>query len=139
MLSDCPGLKVQVMVEGELLKKYDDDEDAPPNTVTKYVEAISDARFKIKCFFIPPFPESYGIRAKVILDGREVHRAAFFKTDLFKPSGYSCEGALSILGGRTFVSEFRFAELQVGMLTLNTVERFSYLTPRVRPKQLALS
>ena len=45
---DYPGLKAEVVVDGEPLKEYDDDGVPQPKTLTKYVEVCSDAHFGVR-------------------------------------------------------------------------------------------
>jgi hypothetical protein len=49
----CPGLHVEILVNGQLLQEYDDSDESsvPPNTITKYIEARSDVNFAVRVSF----------------------------------------------------------------------------------------
>lgn len=49
----CPGVIVEILVSGQPLPEYDDIDEGPilPNTVTKYIEAQSDAEFAVRVRF----------------------------------------------------------------------------------------
>lgn len=119
ILPDQPGLKVEIYVNGSPLKEYDDDGDLKPKTVTKYIEAVSGAQFKIKYSFHEPFPSKHDITAKVWVDGKVLNNTLIHKRDIFHKSGYTCSGARSYLGGKCFSSAFKFAELEIGKPNLS--------------------
>ena len=71
------GFKVAVVVDGKELTEYADepseDSSTQPYVITKYIEAVSDARFKTTLTFHDPhFKTRYGIQgvsAKCTIDG----------------------------------------------------------------------
>jgi hypothetical protein len=69
---DHPGLTVEFVVDGSVVEEYDDNQPITPNTVTRYVEAVSDATFAIKFRLTSPFPITYGVVIEVRLDGQKV-------------------------------------------------------------------
>ncbi|ORY11101.1 hypothetical protein BCR34DRAFT_588098 [Clohesyomyces aquaticus] len=46
VLPVLPGLEVEVVVNGEPVREYDDDDTMPDNTVSKHVEATSGGKFQ---------------------------------------------------------------------------------------------
>jgi len=118
VLPFCPGLTVEIFVNGAPLPEYDNDSDTPasPTTVTKYIEATSGANFAIKTIFTQEFPFLKGnIDAQISLDGRVVagkilREAWFFEERLF-------EGRNSQIGEQSKIQKFCFAELEIGKLT----------------------
>ena len=120
ILPDVRGLRVEVHVNGAPLKEYDDDEDAPPQTVSKFIESVSGAEFEIRYFFEPPFPTIHGVKAEIRLDGKLMRGSLHQKHELIDSRGHRCDGATSHLGGQAFTSRFNFAELKIGMKLLQT-------------------
>lgn len=49
------------------MREYEDDE-AEPNTVSKYIEASSDKDFVLKWKFSHPFPAHYAVEMRVQVD-----------------------------------------------------------------------
>jgi hypothetical protein len=92
---DHPGLTVAFAVEGSVVKEYDDDQPATPNTVTRYVEAVSDATFAIKYRLTDPFPIEYGVKIEVRLDGQKVSSWIITKDKIWKSDDRWCHGAHS--------------------------------------------
>lgn len=73
---DFPGLVAEVVVDGKPLREYDDDGQAAPKTVTKYVEVVSDANFGVRCTFPKDFFLCGEHQFKVIVDGVEIEGSA---------------------------------------------------------------
>lgn len=71
--ADCPGLTVEIYVDGKPLEEYKNPEEKDvPKTATRYVECRSGAEFAIKTNFKAPFtPVDTGIIA--YLEGTKVH------------------------------------------------------------------
>ncbi|KAF7447615.1 hypothetical protein A1F99_069790 [Pyrenophora tritici-repentis] len=65
-----PGIEVAVIVNGQRLEEYDDDEEPRPKTVTKYIEAQSGTEFAIATSFKPPFPTQCDIKTCLYIDGK---------------------------------------------------------------------
>jgi hypothetical protein len=71
ILPECPGLKVEVFVQGRHMQEYDDNEEDPsPKMVTKFVEAQSGANFSVVATFKPPFSAQHDVMMRVIIDGK---------------------------------------------------------------------
>ncbi|KAI4960146.1 hypothetical protein J4E86_001766 [Alternaria arbusti] len=67
ILPEHPGLEVKICVRGQQLHEYDDDDkDAAPNTITKYIEARSGKEFSIVAEYRPPFPDHHDVLARVL-------------------------------------------------------------------------
>jgi hypothetical protein len=70
--NSCPGLNVQVIVGGQPLTEYiDQDVSQNPHSVTAYVEAVSGAQFEINSTFTVPFPLA-DVSCAIYLDGKRV-------------------------------------------------------------------
>ncbi|KAH5159734.1 hypothetical protein HBH69_060220 [Parastagonospora nodorum] len=71
---EYPGLTVQVVVNGEPLPEYED-EDATdvPKVVTKYIEAQAGTEFEIVQVFPDGFAGSDDVRTRCYIDNQEVH------------------------------------------------------------------
>lgn len=118
ILAGVPGLKVEILVNGEPLREYDedrdeDDEPSEPNTITKYVEVVSGAEFQIKYTFKRPFPSQKAVDVDFhfdsLTDGVVVNQ-----TILFNPSGHWYVGPESRIGGRTQIQKLSFSDLEIG-------------------------
>lgn len=114
VLPDCPGLKAEVVVNGEALLEYDDDEhNGHPRTVTKYVEAISGANFEIHLSFELPFPKDYGMMVFTKIDGITQNKKIIGKERLFE-SVFNLSGAKEHAAGSSILRKYRFSALIVG-------------------------
>ncbi|KAH4483953.1 hypothetical protein HBH89_231550 [Parastagonospora nodorum] len=71
---EYPGLTVQVVMNGEPLPEYED-EDATddPKVVTKYIEAQAGTEFEIVQVFPDGFAGSDDVRTRCYIDNQEVH------------------------------------------------------------------
>jgi hypothetical protein len=123
VLDAYPGIKVQIVVNGAPLQEYDDDDDesATPNTVTKYVEAVSGAEFQIQHDITQPWPQ-HEMLLECIVDQHKVVGAVLNKGN-YRGSSYRYvkEGAISYKEGHQFIQRFRFAQLSIGKsLIINT-------------------
>ena len=121
-----PGLEVRFYIKGFRAKEYDDDKPALPNTVTKYVEAISGARFKIKHTFTNPFPSIYGIKKVYYLDGKLVDSSVSLPSNLFIKA-HTCSGAYSRISRQSFNQKFCFSPLATGKSALNGLAGISLM------------
>ncbi|KAH7125267.1 hypothetical protein B0J11DRAFT_579829 [Dendryphion nanum] len=70
-LLKCPGLEVDVWVDNSPLRKYDDHDKEEPasNTMTKYIESKSGARYNALFEVRGPFPLSKQVKAQLYIDG----------------------------------------------------------------------
>jgi hypothetical protein len=116
--SECPGLKVEVLVEGQALQEYDndDDEESSPKVTTKYIEAHSDKDFALRTTFSAPFPSQYGVAAHVRVDGMAETGIAYELGDLNGQQGYIKEGICMKKDGAWSQYKYHFTTLNIGEL-----------------------
>jgi hypothetical protein len=77
-----PGIQVEVLVEGEPLKEYDDeDEEVTADKVTKFIEAKSGSEFKIRWTITPSLPR--GLCLFLHLHGRNLCLRCFRPAIIF--------------------------------------------------------
>lgn len=120
VLPSCPEINVEVVVNGEALKEYEDDEESTTRTkVTKYVEAASETNFEIRYAIAPRHSSRHGVRVRIGIDGRHmcgtIHRRKNFH------GTHSLNGASSRLAsGKHGMSKFRFTELDIGKHKIST-------------------
>ena len=105
-----PGFTVEFAIDGSVVKDYDDDQTATPNTITKYVEAVLNATFAIKYRFTGLFPINYGVRIEVRLDGQKVSSTVISNDRIWKSFDRWCNGARSTISRKTFEQKFRFSQ-----------------------------
>ncbi|KAI1173287.1 hypothetical protein F4777DRAFT_600758 [Nemania sp. FL0916] len=79
ILDEVPGIEVTVLVNGRPATEFDDPDSCGYPVVSKYIEAIDDATFKIKVKINPDLyawkPVSHWLRARTGIDGREISRS----------------------------------------------------------------
>jgi len=109
-----PGLTVEFAIDGSVVKEYDNDQPATPNTITKYVEAASNATFAIKYRFTSPFPIEYGVKIEVRLDGQKVSSTVLNKDRIWRSCDQWCNGARSTNLRKNFEQKFRFSQFTAG-------------------------
>jgi len=120
VLDELPGLVVEILVNGEPLKEYTDTfvDEKEPNTIIKYIEAVSGANFEIRCRFIHQYPHRDVLNGvDVRLDGQNVACILIHKSDLRQMVlGYTTfiTGRTSGQGQKWIKEKFRFAELTIG-------------------------
>ena len=118
VLPDCPGLKVEVVVDRESLKEYDDNEGQQPEgsrskSITKYIEAVSGAQFAIRSTFAKSFSKKYDVEISISVDGHEIDREHFERKFL---SLYTFENSVCTrwINGQEMRSTLQFSELAQG-------------------------
>jgi hypothetical protein len=114
----CPGLNVEILVDDQPLEEYDDVDEsaAPPNTITKYIEAQSNAYFAVRVKFDHEFlfPAS-DINYKIFIDQECSSSSLIPADDLFTPSGRIARGRKTPMGdGTNTLQKFRFIPLDLG-------------------------
>ena len=110
---DHPGLEVEVVVNDVPLKEYDDEE-APPHTVTKYVESTSGANFKVRYRFTKPFLTTHGVSLDLSLDGIYMAGSICCNLELLNDEWDFQEGAEFLVNGAWYMRKFFFSELTIG-------------------------
>jgi hypothetical protein len=121
----CPGLNVEVIVDGQSLQEYDEIDEGPvaPNTVTKYIEARSNAYFAVRVRINDdfPFPAS-DLELKAKIDQQHVSRGLIAAKYLFDPRGNFAEGKkVHLSASNDVLHKFRFIALDLG-----ECRRFNY-------------
>ncbi len=113
ILSSCPGLVIEILVDGVPLQEYDDDENEQeqPDTVTKYIIAQSGAQFSIRFTASDDFSK-YPFSKQVYLDGTRV-RDTLFESTL---NGNWCldKGRMSKVGKQSVLQNYQFDKIIIG-------------------------
>ena len=110
-----PNIKVEILTNGVPLKEYDDeDEQAVPKAVTKYIESQSGAEFSIRCALTKPWPDC-SLMFDFHIDGKWVC-GVFFEEHTFKKHMQQSltEGKHSSKDGAWLLEKFSFSELKIG-------------------------
>lgn len=116
VLDAHPGLRTEIVVDKRPLDKYNDDEaEATPTEVTKYIEARSGADFMIKTTFSEPFPTNNGVEIKVKVDGNRGPCWAIKPDDRFYRSTNKMTGVSFTQDGKRYHQNYQFADLNIGM------------------------
>ena len=118
------GIEVSILVNGKVLKEYDDDNGKEPvegaNEIAKYVKATSNANFGIRLLVTKDFKLTSDLLGfGLYLDGLYVDDVMIVKKDLYsryRPyhvfvSGVSMEDTK----GNWIVQNFKFSELRRGI------------------------
>ena len=113
-------IKVAIVINGQELKEYDDEDvdNDDQNSVSKYVEAISDAEFRI----ITSAPSWYqftsdAVRMKIYVDGAFIAHGLFRKILANRSGAWKCYlgGPKRFDGARWELKPFKFREIAAGM------------------------
>ncbi|CBX92127.1 hypothetical protein LEMA_P048330.1 [Plenodomus lingam JN3] len=88
ILEGCPGLEVCIVVKGESLREYPEDETSSPTVKTTYIEAQTGAEFSMCSKFTTPFPSSYGVEISTTVDGYTSART-YGAHELFRREGFT--------------------------------------------------
>lgn len=113
VLDGVPGLKGEILVGDQPLHEYNDEEEATPNEVTKYVEAQSGAEFTVRNTFSAPFPTRYGVEFSVSVDGAR-QRSYGEPDELYRSHGFLWRGMSHAEDGKRFMRNYRFTGLSIG-------------------------
>jgi hypothetical protein len=124
---DHPGLRAEIVVDGQALKEYDDEE-AAPNTITKYIEASSGKCFAMKMSFDPPFPTRYGVEVRVSVDGASGRKISYAPDQLYTPAGHVKSGVSFQENGRWFRQNYCFTALNIGEMSCALYDGLLLLT-----------
>ena len=112
---DYPDLTVQVIADGQPLREYDDeDADADPSVVTKYIEARTGSEFKITYDFAKSFPGKQDVRIRCKLDGSTVCKPLISKQSLTCLRGHKIDGIKAKEGSKWVLRMFCFSNLNIG-------------------------
>ena len=124
----------QVLVNGEPLSEYDDEdckgghgetisgEDASSDMSVKYIEAVAGSNFAIKCHFKPgfQFAEADHLAMKIHLDGQQNSGIVLTKDNYSKTKAKGWSGTrMGVQSGNETqgfeLQRFRFGEIVTGM------------------------
>jgi hypothetical protein len=128
----CPGLCIEILVNAQPLKEYDNIEDCPepPNTVTKYIEAQSAAEFAVrvtidKNHFLFPVGD---IEIDTKLDGESARRQMCNVRSIFSPADKIIDRRrVRLQSGTEAFQKFHFTALEIGKI-LHAPQRHTSLT-----------
>ncbi|KAF5871952.1 uncharacterized protein Bfra_008979 [Botrytis fragariae] len=124
VLDKLPGLEVNIQVNGAKVQEYDDNEDAEigpglsgehqaSRTVSKYIEAIDGAEFRIICTLLPKLEfNAPNLRADVSVDGNYA-QGKILTSEYIGRSPVRFEGPIIFhpAGHRYTLQRYRFSEL----------------------------
>jgi hypothetical protein len=113
VLDNVPGLEVTVQVNGSSLQEYNDDDSEPaPKSVTKYIEAISGAQFRVQYEFKESFRTKNGILTDIYIDGKDIAGYVLKANQLH--GAYVMSGKKERGGNEYFQRPFTFSQLSIG-------------------------
>jgi hypothetical protein len=113
-LEDVPGLDVQIAVNGEILREYQDrDAKVSDKTIERYVEAESNANFEIRYSFKQPFPADRTVSMMVTIDGKDLDEPIIRPYELFEAKGHASRGPISRVGDGWVVQPYCFAPIDI--------------------------
>jgi hypothetical protein len=111
-------LEVKIKVENAYPPEFDDDDDeveASESVATKYIEAVSGAKFGIRCKVLPGyhFHEDF-LSFQFFLDGQRAGGKHFFKEKHDNRMGEAALVAHAFMYGKGYTKslKFRFANLE---------------------------
>jgi len=116
IVPDVPGLQVEIVVDGTTLHEHvNPDEEESGNTVTRYIEAVSGAEFAVQYRFGPEFKAKHAASIHVYVDGECLRRSLINKKKHKNGKNHLITGPRVKEGNGFYVSNFCFAELNIGM------------------------
>ncbi|KAH7085200.1 hypothetical protein BKA63DRAFT_574293 [Paraphoma chrysanthemicola] len=124
---DHPGLRAEIIVDGQPLQEYEDEEGAP-GTITKYIEASTDKEFAMKTTFSPPFPTEYGVEVEIIVDAALPRALAYAPEDLHASGGHFKFGVNFRENGKWYHKKYRFTALNIGNFTFDNKYTLAYIS-----------
>jgi hypothetical protein len=115
VIKDIPGLKVEIIANGEPLQEYDDDEaENSATNVTRYIQVGSDRIFAIVVQFLDEYVATRGMRIEIRLDGVKVSATLLALNKLMREGGHKFSGVSSKIGNRWNESKFTFMPFLIG-------------------------
>ncbi|KAF2740601.1 hypothetical protein EJ04DRAFT_597545 [Polyplosphaeria fusca] len=115
ILPTCPGLRVEIIVNGISIEEHKNPPPDPsqPKTLTTYVEVPSGTNFGIRYFFARTFPDNRAVSMKVAIDGNEIDEPMHHARDLHDKNGHFIDRMASYDGKRWYQQDFVFAALDI--------------------------
>ncbi|KAF2651344.1 hypothetical protein K491DRAFT_719904 [Lophiostoma macrostomum CBS 122681] len=108
-----PGAKceVEIHVDGNPLQEYDDLTEPDSDwKVNKYIQAVSDAQFKLFYMINCGFGPNLSAIVRTYIDGRLVADSAVLPDDIPSTTRFVESGLRSSLNGESYIQPFRFTE-----------------------------
>jgi len=126
IFSFLPGVEIDILVNGEPLKEYDEPPDidnGEPKTIVKYIEAVSGSNFEIRLRLNSAYQHrGHGVTTKIFLDGVYVQTPIFpqkmIKRLSVKSLTETVQGEIHGSENDWKVAKFSFANLEIGELLL---------------------
>jgi hypothetical protein len=116
---DHPGLTVEVLVNGQPLPEYEDEDITDePNVNTRYVEAQAGVEFEIAYTISKAFAGGDDFNARCYIDGQKVESRVVRNTNLGARKTYTFRGLRSCNDGQWTMRAFEFKNLHIGELDL---------------------
>ena len=110
------GLNVTICVNKKPLQEYaDNDEEQLPDTITKYIEAVSGAKFEVCAQYEPTFESKAPCSGAVfvtLLDGKMVENMPLEHSKHIGKLAYTY-GSCSLKQGKWMLERFRFSEILI--------------------------
>jgi hypothetical protein len=115
--SDYPGIRAEVVVNGEALTEYNDDGESPPVQVTMYVEAVSDAHFGVRYTIPKGLQGTCGVKCKLTIAGRYMCNSCYTDDRMKNHDLTRCmETVHTVVEWSSYSQKFRFSQLRIGKL-----------------------
>ena len=113
----CQGVEGHILVNNAALKEYDDDENEDtPNSVAKYIEAVSDASFTIEYAFTETLKPKHDVVVWVSLDSQSRLTGACVRRADLHSKKRVLENFRSRKGTKYYQQDFGFAPIRIGKL-----------------------
>jgi hypothetical protein len=114
VLSDVPGLQVEILVQGQPLNEYRDRAaKTSGRTVERYVEAQSGKQFEIRYIFEEQFPTDRPISTIVTIDGKAVDEPLIRPHEILDPSGHISYGSILKSDSGCEVRKYQFLSIDI--------------------------
>ncbi|KKY20242.1 hypothetical protein UCDDS831_g04876 [Diplodia seriata] len=139
IISDIPGLKVEVRVHGQALDEFpSDDEPDTSDTATRYIEATSGVEFTVRITYdeaLDPRYKSYDIHSRLELDGKHADRRNTERKDLIgkERKEVNYYGSRSFENGKWYFRTMAFS--QINIVESLTAEEARELVRRLKDQQ----
>jgi hypothetical protein len=114
----------QIMVDGAVLREYDDDDtDQKPDqtipTVVKYVQATSGAEFSVNFSLLEDWKVDQDLAWKIYLDGTFSQSSVVANSTLyFDKTSWNLNGLSVGRDDKWYLKKYKFADLIIGKLRL---------------------
>ena len=121
-LDEIPQLQAHILVDGEYLAEYDDEDTFPSQTAkSKYVEATAGSTFHVMVTTnaqMARAPQDC-VAVYVYLDGKSVAGTIIRTGNIYSPQWTKVEGAENNTANGSTLERFRFAQLETSKRLLS--------------------